>query len=65
MSAALAIKSWMENVLEKPFLEAEMARAEIMKARPGEENMVAVVWLTIYAAGYLASCTYWAAKYLF
>jgi len=62
MTAESGLKSWLENVLEKPFLEAELARVEMTKVQPGEENMVPVVLLSLYAAGYTAFCSYWAVK---
>lgn len=65
MTATPTVKNWLENTLEKPFFAAEMARVEMMKARPGEENTNVITWLAVYAAGYLALCSYWTVKYLF
>lgn len=65
MTAAYTTKNWFENALEKPFLKAELARAEMTKVKPGEESMVPVTLLITYAAGFAAFCGYWVVKLWF
>lgn len=59
MSNSSAFKTWLEKTLEKPFFEAEMARAEMTRAQPGEESMTPVMLLAVYAVGFAAFCSYW------
>jgi hypothetical protein len=64
MTANLAKENWYEKTLEKPFFEAEMARVDITKARPGEENTFSLVLLTCYSVVFGIFCSYSAIKYL-
>ncbi|MCF8010986.1 MAG: hypothetical protein K9L17_12280 [Clostridiales bacterium] len=57
-------KAWAERFLEKPFLQAEMVKTEILKAPPGEENMIQLVLLGGFSVVYFAFCVYSAARFL-
>lgn len=65
MTVASPLKSKLENILEKPFFEVEMARVEMMKAQPGKASIVPVALLAIYGTAFTAFCGYWAVKYIF
>lgn len=65
MNAANTKVNWLQKHLEEPFLQAELARAEMLKVESGRETMTPVIMLTVYAVGFAVFCSYWAAKLWF
>lgn len=65
MVAQISTGNWLESALEKPFLAAELARAEMTKVQSGQESMAPLALLAVYSAGMAAFSGYWATKLWF